>query len=175
MSSSRTNGHSTAFHRTPSQFQAPTRPQKNRRQSCTSRAWRWRRRLRSSLTMRWSSTGRRRLPGLAAHSSISGTRSVPGWPSGYSEDCRPSGRAGLGLSVLYWQGYAVPTRGRRPVRSLLLPQPKRSRRRVATKREAIAWWGSVSGDCLCTSKRPKNDSASTAHLVSRRPIRLGPL
>lgn len=38
----------------------------------------------SSLTAHRSSTGRRRLPGLAAHRSISNTRSVLGWPSDHN-------------------------------------------------------------------------------------------
>lgn len=135
---------------------APTRPNNRGAEATgggqmavpTSRAWRWRRRLRSSLTMRWSSTGRIRFPGLAAHSSISGTRSVLGLPSGDSVDCRPSGRTGLRFSVLYPQDDEAVACGRWPGRSLLLPRPRRSRRRAAATREeeaiAFAW-----GVCVC--------------------------
>lgn len=93
--------------------------------------------MRSSLTMRWSSTARRRFLGRAAHSSISGTRSVLGWPSGNSVESRLSDRAGGGRSSALLlrdeggTGSCPPRRWRR--------RPRLSRRRAGAKREAMAW------------------------------------
>ena len=91
--------------------------------------------MRSSLTTCRRSTARGRFPGCTAHGSISGTRSVPGLPSGHSVYRRLGGRAGgfpsSALLLQYEEATAREGRkGRNPPR-----RPRLSRRRAVAKRE----------------------------------------